>query len=58
MQLGWCRKERVSEMIATHCGSTIVGGNTRNVEEKLNSLGRKYGVRVKIAHDGMDLVLR
>jgi phosphoribosyl 1,2-cyclic phosphodiesterase len=58
MQLGWCRKERVSEMIAIHCGSAIVGGNTRNVEEKLNSLGRKYGVRVKIAHDGMDLVLR
>ncbi|HXV85017.1 MAG TPA: MBL fold metallo-hydrolase [Candidatus Binatia bacterium] len=56
-QLRWCRKERVSEMIVTHCGSAIVGGNKRDVQKKLEGLGYKYGVRVEIAHDGMDLVL-
>jgi phosphoribosyl 1,2-cyclic phosphodiesterase len=58
MQLGWCRKERVPEMIVTHCGSAIVGGNKRYVEKKLQSLGHKYGVNVKIVHDGMNLTLR
>ncbi|HEY7321024.1 MAG TPA: MBL fold metallo-hydrolase [Candidatus Binatia bacterium] len=56
-QLGWCRKERVPKMIVTHCGSAIVGGSERDVQRKLQSLGEKYGVRVKIAHDGMNLTL-
>ena len=57
-QLEWCKKERVPEMIVTHCGSAIVGGNKRCVEKKLQSLAHKYGVRVEIAHDGMELLLR
>ena len=57
-QLQWCRKERVTEMIVTHCGSAIVGGNKRYVETKLRSLGQKYGVRVEIAHDGKELLMR
>jgi phosphoribosyl 1,2-cyclic phosphodiesterase len=57
-QLRWCRKERVPEMIVTHCGSAIVRGNQRDTQRKLQSLGQKYGVRVKIAHDGMNLILR
>jgi phosphoribosyl 1,2-cyclic phosphodiesterase len=57
-QLLWCRKERVPEMIVTHCGSAIVGGNKRYVRRKLQGLGHKYGVSVEIAHDGMKLLLR
>jgi phosphoribosyl 1,2-cyclic phosphodiesterase len=57
-QLRWCRKERVPEMIVTHCGSAIVRGNQRDTQRKLQSLGQKYGVRVKIAHDEMNLMLR
>lgn len=57
-QLGWCRKERVREMIVTHCGSAIVGGNKGDVQRKFQSLGHEYGVRVEIAHDGMELLLR
>ena len=57
-QLGWCRKERVPKMIVTHCGSAIVGGNKRYVQRKLQGLGHKYGVRVEIAHDGMNLLMR
>jgi phosphoribosyl 1,2-cyclic phosphodiesterase len=57
-QLRWCRKERVPEMIVTHCGSAIVRGNQRDTQRKLQSLGQKYGVRVKVAHDGMNLMLR
>jgi phosphoribosyl 1,2-cyclic phosphodiesterase len=58
IQLGWCRKERVPEMIVTHCGSAIVRGNKRDVKKRLEGLGHEYGVRVEIAYDGMDLVLR
>jgi hypothetical protein len=58
MQLGWCRKERVPKMIVTHCGSAIVGGNKKDVQRKLQSLADKYGIRVKIADDGMELLLR
>ena len=57
-QLGWCKKERIPEMIVTHCGSAILGGNKRVVQRKLQSLAQDYGVRVKIAHDGMDLVFQ
>ena len=45
-------------MIVTHCGSAIVGGNEVHVRIKLESLGHSYGVRIEVAHDGMDLVLR
>jgi phosphoribosyl 1,2-cyclic phosphodiesterase len=58
MQLGWCRKERVPKMIVTHCGSAIVGGNKGDVQRKLQSLADKYGIRVKIAVDGMELLLK
>jgi ribonuclease BN (tRNA processing enzyme) len=57
-QLGWCRKEGVAWMIVTHCGSAIVRGSETIVRAKLHALGRKYGVKIQIAHDGMDLDIR
>jgi phosphoribosyl 1,2-cyclic phosphodiesterase len=57
MQLGWCKKERVPKMIVTHCGSAIVAGDEEDVGTMLESLARKYGVTVVIAHDGMEIVL-
>jgi phosphoribosyl 1,2-cyclic phosphodiesterase len=57
-QLGWCRREGVRWMIVTHCGSAIVRGDERRVQATLHTLGRKYGVKIQIAHDGMDLGLR
>ncbi len=57
-QLAWCKKEGISRMIMTHCGSAIVRSHERHVRKKLQRLGHAYGVRIKVAHDGMDLVLR
>lgn len=57
-QLAWCQKEDVRRMIVTHCGSAIVRGTGAAVRKKLRALEDKYGVKVQIAHDGMDVVLR
>ncbi len=57
-QLAWCRREGVPRMIVTHCGSAIVGGNETKVRSKLQRLGQSYGVRIGVAHDGMNLLLR
>jgi phosphoribosyl 1,2-cyclic phosphodiesterase len=57
-QLGWCRAEGVSEMIVTHCGSAIVRSPEEHVERMLESLGKEYGIRTEVAHDGMEIVLR
>ncbi len=57
-QLAWCRREGIPRMIVTHCGSAIVRGNEVHVRTKLQSLEHGYGVRIEVAHDGMDLMLR
>src|SRR5258706_10150789 len=44
MQLEWCRTERVPAAIFTHCGSEIVKGDQRRVEEKIAALGEAAGV--------------
>jgi phosphoribosyl 1,2-cyclic phosphodiesterase len=57
-QLGWCEKENVPEMIVTHCGTQIVGGNERKLRVRINAVADDRNVRVRIAYDGMELVLR
>lgn len=58
VQIGWCRCERVSQMIVTHCGTQIVGSPQNRMRAQLAALGRQQGVDVRLAHDGMVLVLR
>lgn len=53
-----CARSGVPEMIVTHCGPAIVGGDERRVEPKLRELSEASGVSSQIAHDGMDRVLR
>ncbi len=57
-QLGWCKKERVPRAIITHCGTQIVAGDTKKVENKIEQLGIERGIDVCVAHDGMSIVLR
>ena len=57
-QLEWCRDEGVPAAVFTHCGTQIVSGDERIMEEKVANLGRQLGVAAKIAFDGMKLVLR
>jgi len=56
-QLGWCAKEAVARAIITHCGSEIVTGDKRKIEEKLCDIAAERGIEARIAHDGMKLVL-
>jgi phosphoribosyl 1,2-cyclic phosphodiesterase len=57
-QLGWCEKGNVPEMIVTHCGTQIVGGNERKLQARINALADERNVRARIAYDAMELVLR
>lgn len=57
-QLTWCGREGVPEMIVTHCGSGIVRGDERKLGPKLERMADERGVKVRIAHDGMEVVLR
>lgn len=57
-QLTWCGSEGVPEMMVTHCGSEIVRGDERKLGPKLDRMAEERGVEVRIAHDGMERVLR
>ena len=57
-QLTWCRKEGVPEAIFTHCGSGIVKGDERTLGAQLRAWAREREVEARIAHDGMELLLR
>ncbi len=57
-QLGWCEKERVPRAIITHCGSEIVTGDQRKLSTNLRAIAAERGLEARIAHDGMELILR
>jgi len=56
-QLGWCRKQGVKKMVVTHCGSAIVRAGEDAVKTKIKELARKYGVKIDVAQDGMELLV-
>jgi phosphoribosyl 1,2-cyclic phosphodiesterase len=56
-QLAWCRKEGVPRAIITHCGSEIVTGEEREVLARLRAIVSEPGLTVRIAYDGMKLIL-
>jgi phosphoribosyl 1,2-cyclic phosphodiesterase len=58
VQLSWCGEAGVRRAIITHCGSQIVKGDEAAMCERLARLGRERGVRVELAYDGMEVVLR
>jgi phosphoribosyl 1,2-cyclic phosphodiesterase len=58
VQLGWCRKSGVPRAIITHCGTQIVTARPPVLRQRLDAWSRKYGLRVDVAHDGMQLSLR
>ena len=57
-QLGWCEKERVPRAIITHCGSEIVTGDQRKLSTNLRAIAAERGLEARIAHDGIELILR
>ena len=57
-QLAWCRKEGVPRAIITHCGSEIVTADERKLTAKLRAMATEPRLEVRIAYDGMELILR
>jgi hypothetical protein len=57
-QLTWCQKMRVPRAIFTHLGSEVVEGDEQTAEAKIQSLARERGVKVQVAYDGMEVILR
>ena len=53
-QLAWCRAERVTSAVFTHCGSQIVARDGRS-EARVVALGDTLGVDTRVAHDGMTI---
>jgi hypothetical protein len=57
VQLGWCRDAGVRDAVFTHCGSEIVGADERKLGATIRALAREYGVRARIAYDGLEIDL-
>lgn len=51
-QLSWCKQEKVPMAIFTHCGTEIVTKQSQ-AKNKIQALSKKFGVKTKIAYDGM-----
>jgi len=56
-QLTWCQKEGVPRAIITHCGSEMVTGDEREIAVKIRAMAAERNVEVRIAYDGMKLML-
>jgi len=56
-QLGWCAREGVARALITHCGSEIVGMESRVANRVVRDLGLERGVSAQIAFDGLEVTL-
>jgi ribonuclease BN (tRNA processing enzyme) len=50
-QLRWCQEAGIRHAIFTHCGSGIVGGQTHQLNDMVERLGREHGITAWIAED-------
>lgn len=57
-QLSWCRSEGVPRAIFTHCGTEIVTADQQALRQRIAELSHKYKLRVDVAEDGLEVVLR
>jgi len=51
-QLDWCAKAHVRRAIFTHCGSSIVRGDSRKLNATIGEIGREHGIDARLASDG------
>ena len=56
-QLDWCANAGVRRAIFTHCGRAIVAVPI-SVERQISELGQARGVDTRIAHDGLQVLVR
>lgn len=55
-QLTWCHKQKVPQMIITHCGADIVTHEKQRLQQ-IEKLAREREVEALIAYDGMEIVI-
>ncbi len=56
-QLSWCSKYRVPRALFTHCGSEIVKGDHKELEQRIKELGAQVGVKAGIVTDNSRLTI-
>lgn len=56
-QLEWCRREGVPKALITHCGSEIVGSDSRAMSRAVRDLGVEENVDARVAFDGLEVIL-
>jgi phosphoribosyl 1,2-cyclic phosphodiesterase len=57
-QIEWCSAAGIPRAIVTHCGAEITRSDQADVQLRLDDIGRQCGVDVRLAYDGMTVVLR
>ncbi len=57
-QLTWCQKEAVPFAIFIHLGSEIVEGDERTLNSRIRQMAEKRGVKVLIAYDGLEEIIK
>lgn len=57
-QLEWCAEASVPEAVFTHCGSPLVKDSTGELHQDVQAMGKQLGVKVSVAHDGMEFSWR
>ena len=57
-QLEWCRRAGIGQAVFTHCGTAIVAGDEGAACRAVEAMGREFGVRARVAYDGMPIRLR
>ncbi len=57
-QFAWCKRSGVPRAIITHCGTQIVTAEPDDLARQIAALSRAYHLRVDVAEDGMELVVR
>ncbi|HEX2977981.1 MAG TPA: MBL fold metallo-hydrolase [Candidatus Babeliales bacterium] len=57
MQLQWCKKNKISRMIVTHCGTEITAMDPHEADEIIHELGDRVRVITMIAYDGLKIPL-
>jgi hypothetical protein len=56
-QLTWCRQAGIRRAIITDCGHDIIESDLRRLSMKIKAQGRNRDIDVRIAYDGLEIVL-
>jgi len=50
-QAAWCAEHQTTDALFVHCGAEIIKAGYQSASYRLHEIGKKYGVRLTLAHD-------